>query len=555
MKDEERIVKTWPEYSVAGVLGHGTYGTVYHVHRRDMPDMDAAVKAIGIPTDENDVQALRADGFSEEQIAAFFAGLAEDWKNEIHLMKRYQGMSHFVSIEDCKLLEREDVKYGKWILIRMEKLKSLPAYLSDKTLTEGEVIDLGQQICEALQRCHADGMIHRDIKPENIFVQDRNASGVLYKLGDFGATKRSDSLSSSFAMKGAVAYMAPEILQTRQYDARADIYSLGLTLYRLMNGNRLPFLPARQLFSHEDYDVATRMRLNGMQLPPAADASAAFNQVLAKACAFDPEDRYPSAEAFSKALAALSAPVPDGKKPLRFVLPAALCLILAAALIWLRLWDRRIPVSDQTPIASSSIQKEGATAVPMLTAQVVPDPIRQALDDALDSWQQVCTGPEEGWDAMSECPAFPACIAAAPALSRDADSGVLSLDHRGARQNLHCIDEAGKEFAYTYDPALQGYVFRNIVDPEPETIRAYKAELTYTIGGRRWQIFFTYQPDPPFQVTECEIRLVKDDSGIPELSWYAQRNADGWDCLLTFQRNNQPALLKRYSIQDRRTGS
>ena len=333
MTDEALIRAVWPEYSVVGPLGHGTFGTVWHVRRTDLEDMDAAVKVIGVPSDEGDVQALRADGFSEGQIDAFFDRLAEDWKNEIHLMKRYQGLSHFVSIEDCRVLERKGDLHGKWILIRMEKLKSLPAYLSDKTLTQEEVVDLGLQMCEALKTCHRDGLIHRDIKPENIFVQDRDASGVLYKLGDFGATRQTDSLSRSYSMKGAQAYMAPEILKTRRYDERADIYSLGLTLYRLMNGNRLPFLPPRQLFTHEDYAMAVHMRLNGAPVPPAADATPEFNRVLVRACATDPKDRYPSAEAFQRALEALKTPATDGKRILRRVGLPFCGLLLCASLL------------------------------------------------------------------------------------------------------------------------------------------------------------------------------------------------------------------------------
>ena len=473
MTDEALIRAAWPEYSVAGLLGHGTYGAVYHVRRTDMEDMDAAVKVIGIPADENDVQALRNDGFSDAQIAAWFERLAEDWKNEIHLMKRYQGMSHFVSIEDCRVLDREGDPPGKTILIRMEKLKSLPSYLSDKTLTEDEVIDLGIQMCEALSVCHRDGLIHRDIKPENIFVQDRDERGVLYKLGDFGATKQADSLSSSFSMKGAVGYMAPEILQTRQYDRRADIYSLGLTLYRLMNGNRLPFLPARQLFTHEDYSMAVRMRLSGAPLPPASDASPELNRVLIRACALDPKDRYASAEEFSKALEGISAAA-AGKKDrrplLRCVLPLCALLLCAGLLAGTGLWNSRKPDAAGNGAGQTAVSAPDAkgTPVPMLAAQTRPDPLRQALEAAEQRWEELCAGPPERLPDLAESPAFLKCVAAAPALSREAGSGILRTDCRTAGLRVKCVAESGKEYSYTYDKDLQGFVFRNIMEKEPE---------------------------------------------------------------------------------------
>ena len=546
MTDEALIEKTWPEYSVAGPLGHGTYGTVYHVRRRDLPDMDAAVKVIAVPTDEDDIRVLQADGFSTGEADAFFARLAEEWKNEILLMKRYQGMSHFISIEDCKVLDRERAPGGKWILIRMEKLKSLPSYLSDKTLTEEEVIELGRQICDALRTCHADGLIHRDIKPENIFVQDRNPSGVLYKLGDFGTAKQLDKLSRSFSVKGAVAYMAPEILQTRQYDERADVYSLGLTLYRLMNGNRLPFLPARQLFSHEDYEAATRMRLNGAPLPPAADASPGFNQVLARACAYDPKDRYPSAQAFSDALSALSSP---GQKARRrgFPLWAAL---LGAGLLALLLGILR-PWETDALTRSDTAQK--ATPVPMISAQFVPDQMRQALEEAMRSWQAISGSPPEDQSVMADCPAFASIFALAPALDRDRETGAYLLDHKAGSPRLSAADEDGKAFGCPYDAALKGYVPQDLTGPGPKAIRALTAQYSYTVRSARWEILYTYQQEEAFQATECEIRLLQAGTDTPAFSWYAQKVGDSLQCLLTLQRAGQPPLRKKYTITEWRT--
>ncbi len=339
MTDREIISSAWPEWEALEELGQGTYGRVLRVRRRDVKDIEAAVKVIRVPADEDEIDMLRADGLGDEQIEAHLGRMTEEWLSEIRIMKKYQGMSHFVSIEDCRVLPREDGRPGRIILIRMELLKSLDAYLSDKTLTEPEVIGLGLQLSDALAVCHADGLVHRDVKPGNIFVSDRSSAGTLFKLGDFGVTHRIGKPSDGVTAPGAPAYMAPEAVRGEDCDGRADIYSLGLTLYRLMNGNRLPFMPEHRLLTREDRALAQRMRMSGAPLPPASGASEGFRRILIKACAFAPEDRYASAAAFSAALRAL---MKTGDRPrrlrlIRRVLAGVLAALMAAAGLFLLL--------------------------------------------------------------------------------------------------------------------------------------------------------------------------------------------------------------------------
>lgn len=374
MNDTSLICQAWPDWTVVQLIGQGTYGSVYHVRHREIQDLDAAVKIIPVPSGDNEIASLRQEGFSDPEIADYFDQMAQDWRREILTMKKYQGLSHFVSMEDCKIISRPDGEIGQWILIRMEKLKSFISYISDKTLSENEVIQLGLQICDALSVCHADGVLHRDIKPDNIFVNDRSSSGILYKLGDFGIAVKMQSVSAPLSMQGALGYMAPEIIQGKPYDQRVDIYSLGLTLYKLMNGNRLPFLPAHKLFTHEDHAVALRIRLSGTPIPPAANASPGLNQVLAKACAFDPSQRYASARDFSRALeAVLAGREPEEasvfarlKKKRRLMAALAVCLLAGALLLGML---KAFPPVNQEPSP-----RPMETEIPMLTVIQLNDP-------------------------------------------------------------------------------------------------------------------------------------------------------------------------------------
>lgn len=85
--------------------------------------------------------------------------------------------------------------------------------------------------------CQCQNIIHRDIKPENIFVSRFGE----FKLGDFGIARELDRSMSGLSKKGTFSYMAPEMYKGEEYDARVDIYSLGIVLYKLCNHNRLPF--------------------------------------------------------------------------------------------------------------------------------------------------------------------------------------------------------------------------------------------------------------------------------------------------------------------------
>lgn len=122
----------------------------------------------------------------------------------------------------------------------MELLTPLNTYYTTYPPTEADVIRLGIDMCRALEVCAKENIIHRDIKPSNIFVSEHGD----YKLGDFGVARHLEASCRELSKKGTYDYMAPEVYRDSVYDARADIFSLGIVLYKLMNNGRIPFLPA-----------------------------------------------------------------------------------------------------------------------------------------------------------------------------------------------------------------------------------------------------------------------------------------------------------------------
>ena len=143
----------------------------------------------------------------------------------------------------------------------------------------------------ALELCQRYNIIHRDIKPENIFVSDTGD----FKLGDFGIARTVEKTTSGLSKKGTYTYMAPEVYKGEAYGSTVDIYSLGIVLYRLLNGNRTPFLPAAPApITHADRENALARRFSGSPLPAPSHAEGRLAEIVQKACAYDPRERYSS---------------------------------------------------------------------------------------------------------------------------------------------------------------------------------------------------------------------------------------------------------------------
>jgi len=299
-----QLPQTWAvDWEIRERLGAGAYSTVYKAVRRDHPGVDAAIKVISIPASDEETESLMAEGFSAAQSQKYYDDIAAKYITEIELLEGLKGTQHVVSIEDYKLVRREDAP-GNRIYIRMELLRPLDSYLRNRMMTEQEVIRAGTDLCGALELCEAKRIIHRDIKPANIFVNDRTPNHIFYKLGDFGIARDTQALTHGLSTRGTPSYMAPEVFFSKEYDNRADIYSLGITLYRLANQNRLPLVPTGN-FSASIREEALKRRIGGEQLPLPCAVSSELGQIILKACAFRPEDRYRSAAEMRRELEAL----------------------------------------------------------------------------------------------------------------------------------------------------------------------------------------------------------------------------------------------------------
>ena len=298
-------IKGWQEWKIAKQLGEGGYGKVYEIVRnRYSIEEHRALKVIRIPSSDDDVKKVMGEGMDRESTQAYYNSLVNEFIKEIAFLSELRGSANIVTYDDYKVVERKD-GVGYDILIMMELLTPLPELLEKHPLTEDEVKKLGMDLCDALNLCHSKNILHRDIKADNIFV----ANDGTYKLGDFGIARTVEKTASAHTRIGTNSYMAPETYRGQNYDHRADLYSLGILLYRLLNDNRNPFLPPYpEPVTVQDRDEAMTKRLMGDPFPRPAHGSDALVGVVLKACAYLPQDRYDSA-------ADMKAALKDPQKP------------------------------------------------------------------------------------------------------------------------------------------------------------------------------------------------------------------------------------------------
>ena len=181
---------------------------------------------------------------------------------------------------------------------------SLADQLASGPLAPTAVVELGRGLADALAAAHEAGVLHRDVKPANVL---RTPHGT-YQLADFGVARFVDATQTlGGSLLATVAYAAPEVLDGRPATAASDVYSLGATLHAALRG-RAPFESGPDDAPLRWPCACSRRHLRTCGRPASPSALA---EVVERAMAREPADRYPSAAALRDALTALDLGAPD----------------------------------------------------------------------------------------------------------------------------------------------------------------------------------------------------------------------------------------------------
>ena len=289
-------------YDIAEKLYADSFGTVYlGVKEEGGRRYHNAIKHIPFPDADTYQTVLQDYGYDKASVMDYFEKMIDSIPPEIDALHELsQKDNRYIVTYYDHLIQRflDPLRFD--IFVRMEHLAPLHKTMHQKGMTVGDVIKLGLNMCDALTLCHNNGVLHRDIKETSIFVTESNN----YKLGDFSVAGNLLAAVQAGVTKGNSTYMAPETYLREAYDACADIYSLGIVLYRLLNNQRLPFMPNAPVpFSANDKNIAETRRLKGEAPPLPANALNRLGEIIVKACSVKTA-RYASAEELKKDFAA-----------------------------------------------------------------------------------------------------------------------------------------------------------------------------------------------------------------------------------------------------------
>ena len=290
--------KIWGGWTIGKLLGTGSGGktAVFELTRDNLTFTEhCAMKVINIIDEQ-----VSYDEISAEYKEYYNSRKKEMRKNaeaEVNLMHQLKDCYNVVQYYDFEFNDwQEENAFGTDLLIRMDYLGNLNAKMKKEGVNQAEIVQIGIDICTALEGCATHNIIHRDIKPDNIF-----SNGSRYLLGDFGISKIIENGMGAQTNKGTAHYAAPEqfanVTAANFYDNRVDIYSLALTLYVLANKGKLPF--SNKVMNTQ---LAIQMRLTGTPFEEIEGINPVLMQAILIGCKHNPDERYRTATAFKTAL-------------------------------------------------------------------------------------------------------------------------------------------------------------------------------------------------------------------------------------------------------------
>ena len=263
-------------FEILSVLGAGGMGIVYKARDRELDDLVA-------------LKMLKRDLWGDRS-------QLDRLKSELKLARK---ITHPNVLRTYDFGDIDGVPYISMEYVRGVTLR----YMLDQTrrLPYSAGLRLAKQLCGGLAAAHAVGVLHRDIKPENLILEPTGNA----KLMDFGIARPIDRMAPGQTQAGFIVgtpqYLAPEILQGREADPRADIYASGIVLYEIFAGG-LPFegpTAMEIMVKHLREDPAPPST-HWREIPPALEAA------ILKCLRKDPDQRYRAVSELLRDLEGLS---------------------------------------------------------------------------------------------------------------------------------------------------------------------------------------------------------------------------------------------------------
>ena len=251
---------------------------------RDDSEKRYIVKKISLPASQVQVEALLLTGVyrDADAVRAYYEDLANGVAREIRTLNALAEQRGFVP---CDGFQVEPMEYGVGyeVHILSRYRKTLQRYMKRNAMTHLSALNLGIDLCAAMAVSREAGWVYVDLKPENIYLFGDQE----YRIGDLGFVAMDSLKYASLPDRYRSVYTAPEVADAySSLNATMDTYALGLVLYQVYNLGKLPFE------NEEGRKAWLEGLASGEALVPPVGADEEMAAIIAKACAYDPADRW-----------------------------------------------------------------------------------------------------------------------------------------------------------------------------------------------------------------------------------------------------------------------
>lgn len=252
---------------------------------KENSDEKYIVKIISIPASQVQLDALLLTGAYKDPAEAmdYFREVADGVVKEAQTLQKLSKLEGFLSYDSWQVEPMEEGKLGYEVYLLGPYKRTLGKHLRRHRMTHLEAVNLGLDLCQALTICRRAGVIYADLKPGNIFI----SKGREYRIGDLGFVELDALPYTSLPDKYHSPYAPPEVLDPlNTLNETVDTYALGMILYQIYNDGSLPTPP------REPKDP----------FPSPANADYELAEIIMKAIAPDPKDRWQDPMAMGQAL-------------------------------------------------------------------------------------------------------------------------------------------------------------------------------------------------------------------------------------------------------------
>ena len=406
-------------------------------------DKKYIVKIISLPATQSKLDALLLAGaFTDRQSALdYFKELADGVMDEAALLQKLSKNEGFVSFDEYQLLDMEDGETGFDIYLLGQYRPTLESVFRANEMTHLQAINLGLDLCTALSLAHRDGFLYCNLKPSNVYVcNDRE-----FRIGDLGFLSL-DSLSyASLPDKYHSDYTPLEISDAYSaLNSTMDTYAVGLILYQAYNEGRLPVV--------------------GMAMDAPRHADPVLAQIILRACAADPAERWQDPAQMGQALATY-------------------------------MQEHTVNDTPIVPPVAEEVEPEPVEEIPAEDAEPSTDDILAEVDEALDNAPPIVPAAEPVAEAV--------------------------VEEEVVEEVTEVVEEIPAEDAEPEDEVVIEEVSEEITDETPveeETSEEEVLDETAQMLAQADDLIAHQLPDPPVAPDPIKVTLPEPEEVVPEIT-------------------------------------